>query len=186
MTSIIRNPRAHRTARSERTCPCRNLNIRSVYHDRMSGRVVHMVRASACGRARRGDDFTSDWAAVRCPECHQRRPAPRASCIQCHRPVDGHLPTSGTARLQASFPLSAGFRALPPGSVPPQRLPWPLRAGALFEVRRSRARSWTRLQGGSVIPLPAAAPGRFREEVTGGQLTVVIGQYDACLPPRRA
>ena len=48
-----------------------------------------MVRASACGRARRGDAFTADWTAVRCADCHQRRPADRVSCIHCNGPVDG-------------------------------------------------------------------------------------------------
>jgi hypothetical protein len=56
----------------------------------MADRPVHMVRATVCGRARRGDSFTADWRHVRCPECEPRRPVPRSACLHCHRVIVGN------------------------------------------------------------------------------------------------
>jgi hypothetical protein len=55
----------------------------------MTARPVHMVRATVCGRARRGDSFTADWQAVRCSDCDIRRPVARSNCLHCHRPIPG-------------------------------------------------------------------------------------------------
>ena len=48
-----------------------------------------MVRATVCGRGRRGDRFTGDWASVACPDCELRRLGSPHPCLHCHLPVTG-------------------------------------------------------------------------------------------------
>ena len=68
---------------------CDDLRARSVLAVAAMDRPVHMVRATICGRARRGDGLTHDWEAVRCHDCEQRHAEPTSGCLHCHRPING-------------------------------------------------------------------------------------------------
>jgi len=65
------------------------MDCASVQYPGMADRPIHMVRATVCGRARRGDGFTGDWDAARCDDCALRRPSKRSHCLHCHRPIGG-------------------------------------------------------------------------------------------------
>ncbi|HZL19691.1 MAG TPA: hypothetical protein VFG23_18300 [Polyangia bacterium] len=89
-----------------------------------------MVRATVCGRGRRGDGFTSDWNVARCEDCALRRPIDRSHCLHCHRPIGGnciHLQRFGAwlhAECESDFkrsPLGRHLHATFPDLYHPQK-----------------------------------------------------------------
>jgi hypothetical protein len=78
-------------------------------------RPVHMVRATACGRARRGDGFTSDWSVVRCPDCEVHRPVRRSRCSYCFGVIAGACLSLGRFGLWLHHDCADPFKASPLG-----------------------------------------------------------------------
>lgn len=91
-------PPALRRRRSRRLGACQEPHACSVSAG-LATIAAHMVRATVCGRARRGDLLVSDWAVVTC-----------ATCLKAARPAGRGVFTAiaGSMALAYACPASVG------------------------------------------------------------------------------